>query len=63
MGLIGGSLGLDLQAAGAQVRAWVHRPQTAERARERGLAQEISTDPSILEGCGLVVLALSLIHI
>ncbi|MFM7465283.1 MAG: prephenate/arogenate dehydrogenase [Cyanobium sp.] len=60
LGLIGGSLGLDLQAAGAQVRAWVHRPQTAERAQERGLAQEVSTDPSILEGCGLVVLALPL---
>lgn len=60
LGLIGGSLGLDLQAAGAQVRAWVHRPQTAERARERGLAQEVSTNPEVLEGCGLVVLALPL---
>ncbi|MEB3194449.1 MAG: prephenate/arogenate dehydrogenase [Cyanobacteriota bacterium] len=60
LGLIGGSLGLDLKAAGAQVRAWVHRPQTAERALERGLAQAVSTDPSILKGCGLVVLALPL---
>ncbi|MFI0403544.1 MAG: prephenate dehydrogenase/arogenate dehydrogenase family protein, partial [Cyanobium sp.] len=60
LGLIGGSLGLDLQAAGAQVRAWVHRPQTAERAQERGLAQQVSTGPSILKGCGLVVLALPL---
>jgi arogenate dehydrogenase (NADP+) len=60
LGLIGGSLGLDLQAAGAEVRAWVHRPQTAERALERGLAQQVSTGPSILEGCGLVVLALPL---
>ncbi len=60
LGLIGGSLGLDLQAAGAQVRAWVHRPQTAQRAQERGLAQQLSTDPSILAGCGLVVLALPL---
>ena len=60
LGLIGGSLGLDLQAAGAQVRAWVHRPQTAERALERGLAQQVSTEAAILEGCGLVVLALPL---
>jgi arogenate dehydrogenase (NADP+) len=60
LGLIGGSLGLDLQARGAEVRAWVHRPQTAERARERALAQQVSTDPEVLEGCGLVVLALPL---
>ena len=55
-----GSLGLDLQAAGAEVRAWVHRPSTAERARERGLAQRVSTNPEVLRGCGLVVLALPL---
>ncbi|MEB3325569.1 MAG: prephenate/arogenate dehydrogenase [Cyanobacteriota bacterium] len=60
LGLIGGSLGLDLQAQGAQVRAWVHRPQTAERALERGLAQQVSTSPEVLTGCGLVVLALPL---
>jgi arogenate dehydrogenase (NADP+) len=60
LGLIGGSLGLDLQAQGAQVRAWVHRPQTAERALERGLAQQVSTSPEVLAGCGLVVLALPL---
>ena len=60
LGLIGGSLGLDLQAAGAEVRAWVHRPQTAERARERGLAQRVSTEAAVLQDCGLVVLALPL---
>ncbi|MBW4531102.1 MAG: prephenate/arogenate dehydrogenase [Aphanothece saxicola GSE-SYN-MK-01-06B] len=60
LGLIGGSLGLDLMAAGAQVRALVHRPATAERARERGLASAVSTDAAVLEGCGLVVLALPL---
>jgi arogenate dehydrogenase (NADP+) len=60
LGLIGGSLGLDLMAAGAQVRALVHRPATAARARERGLATAVSTDPAVLEGCGLVVLALPL---
>ena len=60
MGLIGGSLGLDLIAQGAQVRALVHRPATAERARQRQLATDVSTDPGVLEGCGLVVLALPL---
>jgi arogenate dehydrogenase (NADP+) len=60
LGLIGGSLGLDLQAAGLTVRALVHRKSTAERARERGLAQHIDTDPGVLEGCGLIVLALPL---
>jgi arogenate dehydrogenase (NADP+) len=60
LGLIGGSLGLDLMAAGAQVRALVHRPATATRARERGLATEVSTDPAVLAGCGLVLLALPL---
>ena len=60
LGLIGGSLGLDLLAAGAHVRALVHRPDTAERARQRGLASVVSTDPAVLAGCGLVLLALPL---
>ncbi|MFM7641004.1 MAG: prephenate dehydrogenase/arogenate dehydrogenase family protein, partial [Cyanobium sp.] len=60
LGLIGGSLGLDLQAAGADVRAWVHRDATAARALERGLAQQVSTNPAVLNSCGLVVLALPL---
>lgn len=60
LGLIGGSLGLDLRARGATVRALVHREATAARARERGLASEVSTDPAVLQGCGLVVLALPL---
>jgi len=60
LGLIGGSLGVDLVARGLEVRALVHRPATAERARQRGLASSISTDPDVLDGCGLVVLALPL---
>ncbi|MCP9773000.1 prephenate/arogenate dehydrogenase [Synechococcus sp. Tobar12-5m-g] len=60
LGLIGGSLGLDLVARGLEVRALVHRPATAERARQRGLASRISTDPDVLAGCGLLVLALPL---
>ena len=60
LGLIGGSLGLDLQAQGHRVHALVHREATAERARQRGLASVVSTDPAVLADCGLVVLALPL---
>jgi len=60
LGLIGGSLGLDLRARGATVRALVHRQATADRAQERGLVTEVSTDPAVLGDCGLVVLALPL---
>ncbi|MBD2422414.1 prephenate/arogenate dehydrogenase [Cyanobium sp. FACHB-13342] len=60
LGLIGGSLGLDLQHLGVEVRALVHREATAERARQRGLASAVSTDPGVLAPCGLVVLALPL---
>ncbi len=60
LGLIGGSLGLDLQALGCRVRGVTHRQVTADRALERGLVQEVSTDPQSLEGCDLVILALPL---
>lgn len=60
LGLIGGSVGLDLLARGVEVRALVHRQETAERARARGLATRIDTDASVLQDCGLVVLALPL---
>lgn len=60
LGLIGGSLGLDLQALGLEVRALVRRPATAERARQRQLATAVSDDPALLQDCSLVVLALPL---
>jgi arogenate dehydrogenase (NADP+) len=60
LGLIGGSLGLDLMAAGVPVKGLVHRVATAERARQRGLVSEVSTDPAVLAGCAVVVLALPL---
>ena len=60
LGLIGGSLGLDLQGQGLEVRALVHRASTMERARERQLASQIELDPSVLADCGLIVLALPL---
>ena len=60
LGLIGGSIGLDLQAHSVPTVALVHRPETAERAGQRGLADEISTDPAVLREAGLVVLCLPL---
>ena len=60
LGLIGGSLGLDLRARGVEVHALVHRPATAQRALERALATRVDTDPAVLQDCGLIVLALPL---
>ena len=60
LGLIGGSLALDLRAQGLWVQALVHREATAQRARQRGLADQVSTDPVVLADCALVVLALPL---
>ena len=60
LGLIGGSIGLDLKAQGISTVALVHRARTAERARQRGLADVISTDPAVLGEAGLVVLCLPL---
>ena len=58
LGLIGGSLGLDLQSRGWTVQGLVHRQVTADRAIDRGLVNSISTDPACLSGCDLVILAL-----
>lgn len=60
LGLIGGSLGLDLQALGCSVRGVTHRQVTADRALDRGLVETVSTDPQSLIGCELVILALPL---
>ena len=58
LGLIGGSIGLDLRSQGIRVQGLVHRSATAERAMERGLVSAVSTDPSCLACCDLVILAL-----
>ncbi len=63
LGLIGGSLGLDLQKLGYKVCGLVNRHETLERAKERGLAQLIDTDPQILSNCSIVILALPLSQI
>jgi arogenate dehydrogenase (NADP+) len=60
LGLIGGSLGLDLRRQGVSVHALVHRSETAERARQRGLADQVATDPAVLAECALVILCLPL---
>ena len=60
LGLIGGSIGLDLRALGVSVQGLVHRASTADRALQRGLVDAVSCEPACLEGCDLVVLALPL---
>ena len=60
LGLMGGAIGLDLKALGIPTVALVHRAETAERARQRGLADVVSTDPAVLGEAGLVVLCLPL---
>ena len=60
LGLIGGSLGLDLQKLGYTIYGITHREKTAQKARERKLAQIVSTDPSALNDCSLIYIALPL---
>ena len=60
LGLIGGSIALDLRALGVPVQGLVHRASTAERAMARGLVDAVSCDPACLQGCDVVVLALPL---
>jgi len=60
LGLIGGSLGLDLQKLGYTVYGITHRETTATKARERKLAHFIGTDPSLLRECSIIYLALPL---
>ena len=60
LGLIGGSLGLDLQKLGHEVYGIANRKENAVRAKERGLAQFISTSPNLLSNCSIIILALPL---
>tara|TARA_Y100001968_G_scaffold309886_1_gene330241 strand:+ start:24852 stop:25715 length:864 start_codon:yes stop_codon:yes gene_type:complete len=60
LGLIGGSLALDLKALGHNIVGITHRSSTALRAKARGLAQLVSTDPKMLKNCEIVILALPL---
>lgn len=60
LGLIGGSIALDLRRLGVHVQGLVHRAVTADRAIDRGLVDAVSCDPGCLAGSELVVLALPL---
>ena len=58
LGLIGGSLGLDLRALGWTVQGLVHRRSTGERALERDWWMPSARNTACLSGCDLVILAL-----
>jgi len=59
LGLLGGSVALAARAHGAAntVVAWTRRAETARDAIERGAVEAADTDPAVLEGCDLLVLA------
>ena len=60
LGLIGGSLGLELQNLGIKVCGLAHRLETVERAKQRKLVDFVSNDPAILSDCDVIILALPL---
>ncbi len=60
LGLIGGSIGLDLQKLGYKVCGLTNKEKNATRAKERKLAHVISTDPNIIKDCSIIILALPL---
>ena len=57
LGLIGGSMGIDLRRLGWEVLGLARRPEVCERALERGLCDQASTDPALLGSADLIVLA------
>jgi len=54
LGLIGGSLGLDLRARGYKVFGVSRRQQTCQQAIARGAVDEASVDPAILAAAQVV---------
>lgn len=54
LGLIGGSLGLDLRAQGYQVLGVSRQEQTCQRAIERGVVDEASTNLTLLAAADIV---------
>ena len=61
LGLLGGSLGLALRAAGWRVRALVRRPEHARAAVASGVADEAGAAPAeVARDAGLAVLCLPL---
>ncbi len=60
LGLIGGSLGLELQSLGWKVHGVVHKTTTLKRAKERKLATLVSKNLEILKDCQIIFIALPL---
>lgn len=56
LGLIGGSLGLDLRALGHRVIGVSQRPSTCEQAIARGAVDQASPDPRLLANTDVVFL-------
>lgn len=56
LGLIGGSLGLELRGLGHFVIGLSRQEQTCKVAQDRGIVNQASTQPSILSPCDLVFL-------
>lgn len=54
LGLIGGSLGLDFRSLGHRVLGVSRKPQTCDRAIERGVVDEASISPTILQTADVV---------
>src|ERR671932_1080636 len=54
LGLIGGSLGLDLRALGCQVLGVSRQEQTCQRAIERGIVDDASLNLSLLAAADVV---------
>ncbi|MGI0484657.1 prephenate/arogenate dehydrogenase [Pantanalinema rosaneae CENA516] len=54
LGLIGGSLGLDLRSLGHRVLGVSRKPQTCDRAMERGVVDDASISPTLLQTTDVV---------
>lgn len=56
LGLIGGSLGLDLRSHGHHIIGVSRKPQTCERALEMGAVDEASTDLALMQEADVIFL-------
>jgi len=58
LGLIGGSLGLALKAAGAEVVGYARRPETASTALARGVVDRCGSEmQSTIKGADIIIIA------
>ena len=63
LGLIGGSIGLRLQALNHTVFGIVNNESNRKRAIERKLASFVTKDLKVLNECSIVFLALPIRHL